>query len=352
MELPLGHENEGMIDNAGIRISIVGVGGAGCNTVSRIMSKGLESARTIAINTDALHLKVTNAHRKVLIGRSVTKGLGAGGYPEVALKAAETDRDHITQSLGENEIVFVCAGMGGGTGTGAAPTIARVAKEQGALTVGIVTYPFALERARLKKAQAGMQELLKYVDTLIVIDNNKLAEYMPNAQINAAFEFADSITARALKGIADSIMMPSLINMDYADLRAIMENKGVALISIGEGKGADRVNQCVNSTVNHPLLDVDLAGAKGSLIHLCGSEDLTLGESIEIGEKISQNFDPNAEVKLGARMSPEYGNGLFVTAIVTGIKSPVILGKPIDQGSSASEKIGIASKRYNEIELL
>ncbi len=353
MDFPAGRvEDEELFDNAGIRISIAGVGGAGCNTVNRIMNRGIESARTVAINTDALHLKVTNAHRRCLIGRSVTKGLGAGGFPEVARTAAETDREHIREALGDNEVVFLCAGMGGGTGTGAAPVVAKIAKESGALTVGIVTFPFALERARLKKAYAGIEELVKYCDSLIVIDNNKLAEYMPNAQVNAAFEFADAITARALKGIADTIMLPSLINMDYADLRSVMENKGIALISIGDGRGTDRVAQAVNSTLKHPLMDVSLEGAKGALIHISGSEDLTLGEAIEIGEKITEQFDAKAEVKLGARITQEYGNGLFVCAIVTGIKSPAILGKPLVAAQADPGSIGVASKRFSEIELL
>ncbi|MEM3372789.1 MAG: cell division protein FtsZ [Candidatus Anstonellales archaeon] len=363
MEFPAKTDGEDeLFDNSNVRIAIVGVGGGGCNTVNRIMSKGITSARTVAINTDAVHLKVTNAHKRCLIGRSITRGLGAGGYPEVARNAAETDKALIEQALGQNEVVFICAGMGGGTGTGAAPVVAKVAKESGALTVGIVTFPFMLERVRIKTAYAGIQELLKYVDSLIVIDNNKLATYMPNAQINAAFDFADAVTARALRGIADTIMLPSLINMDYADLRSVMENKGIAMISVGEGRGTDRVSQAVHSTISHPLIDVDLVGAKGALIHISGPEDLTLGEATEIGEKITENFDSRAEVKLGARINPESQNGIFVCAIVTGIKTPKIFEGKIDVSQfnlngqkSLGPGIGVASKGYqtaSEIEWL
>lgn len=309
-----------MMSNDKVRISIIGVGGAGCNTIQRMMKGGVRNATTIAINTDQLQLKTMEAHKKVMIGASITKGLGAGGFPEVAEKCAEASREKLREVIGENELVFLAAGMGGGTGTGAAPVVAQIAKEQGAVVVSIVTVPFALERARLKKAEWGLKRLTANCDTTIVIDNNRLVKYAPNLPISDAFNLADAITGKAVTGITDTITMPSMMNIDYADVRSVMQNGGVALISLGEGKGADRVEQAVRSTLDHPLLDVSYEGAKGALLHMEGGSSLTLGDAIQIGEKISDSFDKGAEVKMGARLTPELGDTVTVTAIVTGIK--------------------------------
>ncbi len=312
--------DDGLFSNDKVRIAILGVGGAGCNTVNRMMQNGVRNATTIAINTDQLQLRSINAHKKVMIGASITRGLGAGGFPEVAEKCAEASREKLREVIGENELVFLAAGMGGGTGTGAAPIVAQIAKEQGAIVVSIVTVPFALERARLKKAEWGLKRLTAAADTTIVIDNNRLVAYVPNLPISDAFNLADAITGKAVLGISDTITMPSMMNIDYADVRSIMENGGVALISLGEGRGTDRVDQVVRNTLDHPLLDVSYEGAKGALLHIEGGASLTLGDSISIGEKISETFAQNAEVKIGARLSPTLGDSVTVTAIVTGIK--------------------------------
>jgi cell division protein FtsZ len=317
---------EELMSNDKVRIAVIGVGGGGCNTVDRIMKGGIKSATTVAINTDALHLRMVQAHKKVLIGQSVTKGLGAGGFPEVAAKCAEASREKIREIIGENELVFLTAGMGGGTGTGAAPVIAEIAKQQGAVVVSMVTYPFALERARLKKAQWGLSQLAAKSDTVIVIDNNRLAAYAPNLPINEAFTLADMITGKAVRGIADTIMFPSLMNIDYADVRAVMENGGIALISVGEGTGQDRVERVIKNTLTHPLLDVSYEGAKASLLHIDGGAELTLGDAIAIGEGITEKFDPSADIKVGARLSPENGQNVSVTAIVTGLKCAQMFG--------------------------
>ncbi len=318
--------------NSEIRIAVVGVGGGGCNTVHRIMQAGIKSATTVAVNTDQLHLKSISAHKRVLIGQAITRGLGAGGFPEVGQKCAEMSRDKIAEVIGENELVFVCGGMGGGTGTGAAPVIAQIAKDQGAIVVAIVTYPFNLERIRIKKAQWGLSQLTKVADTVVVIDNNRLVQYAPNIPINDAFNLADNITGRAVKGICDTIMFPSLMNIDYADVKSVMAEGGVALISVGDGKGTDRVEKVVKSTLEHPLLDVDYEGAKGALVHIGGGSSLTLGEAIEVGEKLTASFDTNANVKMGARLTPEYGEDITVTAIVTGLKqTPSIFGHQADE---------------------
>ncbi|MFA5106489.1 MAG: cell division protein FtsZ [Candidatus Micrarchaeia archaeon] len=334
--------DEGLMSNDSVRIAVVGVGGGGCNTVNRIARSGIKSATTIAINTDYLQLKTIESQKKVLIGASITKGLGAGGFPEIAQKCAEASREKLSEALGENEIVFLTAGMGGGTGTGAAPIVAKMARDAGAVVVSIVTYPFALERARIKKAQWGLEQLVEASDTVIVIDNNRLVNYAPNIPINDAFNLADAITARAVKGIADTIMFPSLMNVDYADVKSVMTGGGVALISVGEGKGSDRVEQVVTSTLSHPLLDVSYEGATGALLHVEGSTSLTLGEAITIGDKVSESFDANANVKIGARLVPDMGDLVTVTSIVTGLKqSPSIFGKPKESSDGAASQKGM-----------
>jgi len=332
--------------NARVRISVVGVGGGGTNTVNRIKKMGIKSAKTIAINTDSLHLKMIEADKKILIGKSITRGLGAGGHPEVGMKCAEVDKDKIIEGIGENELIFLCTGLGGGTGTGAAPIVAQLAKQQGAIVVSVVTFPFKLERVRIKKARWGLNELMKYSDTVIVIDNNRLVEYVPNLPINKAFLLADQITARAIKGIADTIMFPSLLNIDYADVKSVMANGGLAMISIGEGSGPNKIEEVVKSTLSHPLLDVDYEGAKGALIHLGGNVDLTLGDAITIGEKLTEQFDDMAQVKLGARLSPEYGNKVYATMITTGVKSPQIFG--MDETASGTETTMVTSNPQTE----
>ncbi|MBU0532918.1 cell division protein FtsZ [Candidatus Micrarchaeota archaeon] len=315
------------IESSSIRISVLGVGGAGCNCVNRIYTSGIKSARTVAINTDGKHLNMIGAHKKILIGKTITRGLGAGGDTTIAKKCAEVDKDLLKREIGENELVFICAGMGGGTGGGAAPYVAKLAKEQGAIVVAMVTYPFALERVRLKKAQASLTELVDVCDTVVVIDNNRLASYAPNLPINKAFELADSITTRAVTGISDTIMFPSLINVDYADVQSIMQGGGLSMISLGSGNGHDKVTNAVKDTLEHPLLDVNYEGARGCLIHLEGGPDLTLGDAIKTGELLTESFDDTANIKMGARVNPAVQSGIRVTAIITGVKSSYILGK-------------------------
>ncbi|MEK6923866.1 MAG: cell division protein FtsZ [Candidatus Micrarchaeota archaeon] len=336
---PLPEAAKSLEDSSKIRISVIGVGGAGTNTVSRLHKMGLKSATTIAINTDANHLRMVEADRRVLIGKTSTRGLGAGGFPEVGMKAAESSREELAKLVEGSELVFITAGMGGGTGTGAAPVIARLAKEAGAITVGMVTYPFALERARLDKADWGLDQLRDSCDTVVVIDNNRLVSYVPNLPMNQAFAVADTLVARAVKGIADTVMLPSLMNIDFADLRAIMGNAGVAAISIGESQGTERVQSTITNTLEHPLLDVDYSGSKGALILISGGPQLTLGDAVKVGEGITDSFDKNAYVKWGARINPELGDKIVVTAIVTGVSSPHILGK---QEASASRQRAVA----------
>jgi cell division protein FtsZ len=330
-------DESGLMSNDKVRISVIGLGGGGCNTINRMVTMGLKSAKTIAVNTDRLHLDIINADKKVLIGKSITKGLGAGGFPEVGTRCAELSKSEILEAMGENELVFICAGMGGGTGTGSAPVVAKLAKDMGAVVVGIVTSPFSLERARLKKAEWGVKELSKYTDTLIIIDNNRLVSYAPNLPVNKAFMLADEITTKAVKGICDTIMFPSLMNIDYADVRSVMEEGGVSLISIGEASGPDKVEQVVKDTLNHPLLDVSYEGAKGALVHITGSSALSLGDSVKIGERLTEVFDPNAQIKVGARLDENAGARVEVIMIATGLKIQNIFGHQSAADQDVSE---------------
>jgi cell division protein FtsZ len=289
---------------------------------------GIQGAELIAYNTDKKHLNiVSDKARKMLLGQSITKGLGAGGFPETAQKAAELSRGDIENMLQGTDLMFLAAGMGGGPGTGASPVIADVARKQGSIVVAIVTYPFVLERARLKKAEEGINELRKYVDTIVVIDNNKLVDFVPNLPIEQAFNIADEITARAVRGIVETITTPSLINLDFSDVRTVMTNGGVSMIAVGESKGANRARDVVENTLHHKLLDVDHRGATGMMLHLTGPGDMTLGEANEVGEAITSEVDPNANVIWGARLDPTFDNKLEAFAIFTGIKAPFMVGR-------------------------
>ncbi len=308
-------------DSFSPKIAVVGVGGQGSNLVNRLFNYGMKSADTIAVNTDIGHLNMIKANKKLLIGKNITNGLGAGGFPEVAAKCADVSRGEIEKMLEGYNLVFVAAGMGGGTGTGAAPTVARVARELGAVVVATVTYPFSLERSRRFKADWGLEQLNKEADCTIVIENDKLLSYVPNLPIERAFEVVDNVTGNAVKGIADCITLPSLINLDFADLKNVVRNTGTAVISLGYGRGSDRVEQAVKSTRAHPLLSVDYDGAKGGLIQVVGGTSLTISEATQIGEGVTEGVAGNANVIFGARMVPELRDEIRVMSVVTGVKA-------------------------------
>ncbi|MBI5224509.1 cell division protein FtsZ [Candidatus Micrarchaeota archaeon] len=311
-----------------IKIAVIGVGGGGNNTVNRLRKLGVKGAELIACNTDRQHLNIVEEGvKKFLIGKSMTKGLGAGGYPEVGAKSAEMDREEIKRVLEGSHLVFVCAGMGGGTGTGAAPIISEIAKEMGAIVVAMVTYPFALERARVQKAEDGIAKLRSTADSVIILDNNRLVQIVPNLPMNQAFLVADEILAKAIGGLVFTITQPSLVNIDFADVRSIMGQGDVGMIAVGSGKGPNKVDDAVDGVMKNRLLDVDFAGAKGALIHIAGGTDLTLGDAIRAGELITEQMDVHASVKWGARLLPDYDGKLEIVAIVTGVTSPQIVGR-------------------------
>jgi cell division protein FtsZ len=331
-----------------IKIVTIGVGGAGNNTINRLIKSGVKGTELIAVNTDKQHLNIIHERaKKVLIGKSVTKGLGAGGYADVGAKCAEVDRPLIEKELEGAHLVFICAGMGGGTGTGAAPVVAQIAKEQGAIVVAMVTYPFALERARKKKAEEGIQKLKKHCDSVIILDNNRLVQLVPNLPMTEAFAVADEILARAISGLVWTITQPSLINIDFADVKAIMEGGGVGFIAVGEGKGTDKVRGAAEGVIKNRLLDVDFEGARGALIHITGGSDLTLGDAIKAGELITEKMDAEANVKWGARIMQNYEGKLEIVAIVTGVKGASIAG-----GSYPEEEPSVLPTYSSDLEVI
>ncbi|MEM0382989.1 MAG: cell division protein FtsZ [Candidatus Anstonellales archaeon] len=308
-----------------IRIVTVGVGGGGNNTINRLIKIGVKGTELIAINTDKKHLDLIHDNaKKILIGKSLTKGMGAGGFPDVGAKAAELDRHEIQKELEGAHLVFVCAGLGGGTGSGAAPIVAQIAKEQGAIVISMVTYPFALERARKNKADEALRQLLKYSNSVIVIDNNRLLELFPNLKMNDAFQVADEILARAITGLAWTITQPSLMNIDFADVKAVLGDGGLGFIAVGEGRGNDKVKVAVDQVVKNRLLDVSFEGAKGALVHITAGEEITLGEATKAVELITDKMDPDAQVKWGARIVPNYEGKIEVVAIVAGVRGSSI----------------------------
>ncbi len=333
------------------KIMVVGVGGAGNNSVNRISQMGVAGAQLVAINTDRQHLGIISDDiTKILIGKSITNGLGAGAYPEVGAKAAEVSRAVIEEVLEGVDLLFITAGMGGGTGTGASPVVAQIAKQQGAIVIAIVTYPFALERARSKKADDGIDVLKDVCDTVIIIDNNRLVELVPNLPMQDAFKVADEVIARTIRGITETITQPSLINLDYADLRTVMVGRGLSVIAVGESQSANRVDEVVEDTLNNLLLDVEVTGATGCLIHITGGSDLTLGDANRVGELLTEQIDPNADVIWGARHDPTFDNKIEVIAIFAGVKSPYIKGSTKYTGKSSvsgSKQSSYSSASYD-----
>lgn len=308
------------------KISVVGVGGGGNNTVQRLSTMDIKGAGLFALNTDLKHLNTLNSNvTKLVLGNEITHGLGAGGFPDIGEKAAELSRRQIEFLLKDSNLVFLTAGMGGGTGTGASSVVARAAKEAGAIVIGIVTLPFLLERVRLETARKGVEKLRQNLDTLVVIDNQRLVKVYPNLPIEKTFAMADEITAKAVRGITETITQPSLINLDFADVRSIMSSGGLAMISVGLGQGSNKVDDAVNSTLKNKLLDVDYSTATGVLMHIIGGPDLTLGEANEIGTKLTDKIASNASVTWGARLDPTYMGKVEIIGIFTGVTSDAIL---------------------------
>src|SRR3989344_497450 len=313
---------------SGANIKVFGVGGGGGNMVDWLYKKGVKGAQIIACNTDYQHLDIIQADKKFLIGRNITRGLGCGGFPNKGAEAAQETLSEIKESLKGTDLVFVCAGMGGGTGTGAAPVVAQVAKDAGSIVIGTVTMPFSIERARIDKAEWGLQQLRQVSDTVIVIDNNRLVKIAGNLPVQQAFAVANELIATMIRGIVETIAVPSLVNLDYADVKAIMQNGGVAAIGVGASDTTNKVEEAVKGALSNPLLEISYKGATGALIHVSGGPDLTLEEINRVGELVTDSLDADANVIWGARVSDDMKGKITVMTIVTGVKSPRILGKP------------------------
>ncbi|MBW2561754.1 MAG: cell division protein FtsZ, partial [Deltaproteobacteria bacterium] len=320
------------------QISVMGIGGAGCNIVTWIKEKGITGAKIFALNSDAQHLSITKADERILIGYKVTGGLGCGGFPEQGAKAAEESIEEIRNAMTGSGLVFITAGLGGGTGTGASPIVARVAKELGALTLGVVTIPFQVERARLIKAKEGLKRLVEECDAVIVIDNNRLRKVAGSLPLREAFAVANELIATFIKNISETIAVPSLMNLDFADLRAIMMGSGICAIGVGEGSGDNKVEDAVEQALNTQLLDIgDIKKAEGALVHIEGGDDMTLEDVNLAGEIVISRISDNAKVSWGARVNSTMTGSIRATVVLAGVESPFLVEEPKPFGAIKEE---------------
>ena len=316
-----------LLQRQGARIKVIGCGGGGGNSVSRMKEAGIKGCEIIAINTDAQDLLYANVDHKILIGRESTHGLGAGSNPKLGEQAARETEQEIKKRLADTDMVFVTCGLGGGTGTGSAPVAADIAKKHGALVIGIVTLPFTVEgQKRIENAQWGLERMISVCDTLIVIPNDKLLEIAPELPIHTAFKVADEILTNSVKGITELVTKAGLVNLDFADVKAVMSNGGVSLIGIGEADTKDRARDAVHKAINNPLLDVDITNASGALVNIVGGPDMSLDEYKQVMEVIGEKVAPDAKIISGAQISPDLDKSIRVLLIVTGVKSSQIIG--------------------------
>ncbi|MBE6502357.1 MAG: cell division protein FtsZ [Methanobrevibacter thaueri] len=312
----------GIMQGVKTNIFVVGAGGAGNNTISRLNEMGIEGATTIAVNTDAQDLFYSQSAKKILLGRQTSKGLGAGGEPSVGEECAEESEDEIRNELEGADMVFVTCGLGGGTGTGSAPIIAKIAKKLGALTVAVATLPFSAEGIkRRENADQGLEKLQEAADTVIIIPNDKLLEVAPNLPLNKAFMVSDEILGRAVKGITELITKKGLVSLDFADIRSIMSGSGMAMIGMGESDSGDRALESVHEALSSPLLDIDISNATGALVNISGSSDLTLHEAEKIVQVVADKLDPEANIIWGTQIDESLQNIVRTTVVVSGIKS-------------------------------
>jgi len=304
------------------RIKVVGVGGGGCNAVDRMIDEGLQGVEFIAVNTDAQALTLSQAPIRVRIGDKLTRGLGSGGDPEVGRKASEESAEELYAVLKGSDMVFITAGIGGGTGTGASPVVSQIAKEIGALTIGVVTRPFTFEGAkRIKSAELGISNLKEQADTLIVIPNDRLLQIVDKrASLQDAFKVADDVLRQGIQGISELITVPGLINLDFADVRTIMSEGGAALMAVGRAEGEDRAREAAEQAVTSELLDITIDGARGILFNVTGGTDLTLFEVNQAAAIIKETAHPDVNLIFGAVIDPSMGEEIRVTVIATGFE--------------------------------
>jgi cell division protein FtsZ len=331
-----------VVEDLETKITVVGCGGAGGNTVTRMMEEGIHGAKLVAANTDAQHLAdEVKADTKILIGKKRTGGRGAGSVPKIGEEAAQENMEDIQQSIDGSDMVFVTAGLGGGTGTGAAPVVAQAAQEAGALTISIVTIPFTAEGERRRaNADAGLERLRAVSDTVIVVPNDRLLDYAPSMPLQDAFKICDRVLMRSVKGMTELITKPGLVNVDFADVRTIMENGGVAMIGLGESDSENKAQDSIRSALRSPLLDVEFDGANSALVNVVGGPDMSIEEAEGVVEEIYDRIDPDARIIWGASVNPEFDGRMETMIVVTGVESPQIYGKSEAEQERAAQQLG------------
>jgi cell division protein FtsZ len=308
-------------------IKIIGCGGGGSNTINRLAEAGIVGADLFAANTDAQHLLMTKAPHKILLGRRVTRGLGAGALPQVGEEAAREAEEELKHAMADSDIVFVTCGLGGGTGTGAAPFVAQIAKELGALTVAICTYPFQAEGAvRAENAEWGLERLRNVADTVIVIPNDRLLDVVPKLSLNAAFKVADEVLMRSIKGITEVVTKPGMVNLDFNDIKTVMKSGGVAMIGLGESDDDDAAVVATNEAINSPLIEMDISEASAALVNVTGGPDMTVSEAEQVAEIIQSKINSNARIIWGAAVDETLDRTIRVMVVITGVKSKHIFG--------------------------
>lgn len=321
-------ELQAMLEGRETEITVIGCGGAGCNTVNRMVEEGIHGATLTAANTDAQHLVEIDADEKVLLGVDETSGRGAGSLPQVGEEAAIESRGTIGDLVSGKDMVFVTAGMGGGTGTGAAPIVAKAASDAGALTVAVVTMPFTSEgEVRRQNAEAGLARIQEIADTVIVVMNDRLLDAVGKVPVEQAFKVADEVLMRSVKGITELVTTPGMVNVDFADVETVMASGGVAMIGFGESDSEHKARDAVKNAVQSPLLDVELEGADGALVNVTGGPEMSIDEAEGVVEEIYDRIDPDARIIWGTAIDESLGRTLRAMVVLTGVDSPQISGQ-------------------------
>jgi len=329
-----------VLEDLQTNICVVGCGGAGGNTVNRMAEEGIHGAKLVAANTDVQHLVDTQADTKILIGRQRTKGRGAGSLPQIGEEAALESQEEIYDAIDGSDMVFVTAGLGGGTGTGSAPVVAKAARESGALTIAIVTTPFTAEgEVRRTNAEAGLERLRDVADTVIVVPNDRLLDSVGKLPVRQAFKVADEVLMRSVKGITELITKPGLVNLDFADVRTVMEKGGVAMIGLGESDSDSKAQESVKTALRSPLLDVDISGANSALVNVTGGNDMSIEEAEGVVEEIYDRIDPDARIIWGTSIDEELEGQMRTMIVVTGVDSPQIYGRNDAAQAQATDRL-------------
>ena len=337
-------------------IKVFGIGGGGCNAVNRMVSDGVKGVEFYVANTDLQALNISPVENKIVLGREITKGLGAGANPEIGRRAAQENENEIREAIKGSDMVFITTGLGGGTGTGAAPIFAKIAKEEGALTVGIVTKPFTFEgKKRTQSAEAGLEDLKQYVDSLIIVSNNNLIEVIGRRPLTEAFQAADNVLRQGVQTITDLIAVPALINLDFADVRTIMENQGSALIGIGMAEGEDKARMAAEKAIHSPLLEAQITGARNAIVNITGGESITLFDAEDAMALVREAAGNDIDAIFGVAINEKLGDSIIVTVIATGFdqeeeeeEAAAAFTQPVTR--SASRVQNEEPTRYQEVE--